>query len=204
MTRVLLIEDHGVFRAGIASVLENTPEFTLVAAIDSGQAAVSAIDEYKPDIVLLDLRLPDVSGLEILRRLKAAGSTIKVIVVSSHDSDHVIRQALALGARGYVFKRAGVVQLLAALKAVSQGRTYLSADAEAELAQHLNQRTLSAREIQILRFAAQGMTNAQIGKQLTIAERTVKFHINSIMQKLEASDRTHAVALALRRGILEL
>jgi DNA-binding NarL/FixJ family response regulator len=193
-----------VFRAGVAAVLENTPDFVLVAAIDAGQAAIAAIDEHKPDIVLLDLRLPDVSGLDILRHLKAAGSTVRVIVVSSHDSDHVIRQALALGARGYVVKRAGVVQLMAALKAVSQGRTYLSPDAEAQLAEHMNQATLSAREIQILRLAAQGMTNAQIGKQVSISERTVKFHMNSILQKLQAADRTHAVALALRRGILEL
>ncbi|MDX2020753.1 MAG: response regulator transcription factor [Deltaproteobacteria bacterium] len=204
MTRILLIEDHGVFRAGVAAVLENTPEFVLVAAIDAGQGAIAAIDEHKPDIVLLDLRLPDVSGLEILRHLRAAGSPVKVIVVSSHDSDHVIRQAMALGARGYVVKRAGVVQLLAALKAVSQGRTYLSPDAEAQLAEHLNQATLSAREIQILRLAAQGMTNVQIGKEVSISERTVKFHINSILQKLQAADRTHAVALALRRGILDL
>lgn len=193
-----------MFRAGVAAVLENTPEFVLVAAIDAGQGAIAAIDEHKPDIVLLDLRLPDVSGLEILRHLRAAGSPVKVIVVSSHDSDHVIRQAMALGARGYVVKRAGVVQLLAALKAVSQGRTYLSPDAEAQLAEHLNQATLSAREIQILRLAAQGMTNAQIGKEVSISERTVKFHINSILQKLQAADRTHAVALALRRGILDL
>lgn len=202
--RVLLVEDHGVVRVGIASVLSELSEFAIVGTVDSGEAALASIAALHPDIVLLDLRLPDISGLEVLRRLRASGSKTQVIVLSSHDSDQVIRQAMALGARGYVVKRAGVTPLLQALRAVASGRSFLSEDAQQQLTEHVNEASLSAREIQILRLAAQGLTNAQIGKQTNISERTVKFHINSVLQKLEANDRTHAVALALRRGILEL
>jgi len=204
VTKVLLVDDHGVVREGISSVFELTTQFCLVGSVGSGEGAMRAIERFKPDVVLLDLRLPDISGLEVLRRLRGAASKVKVIVLSSNDSDQTIRQALDLGARGYVLKRAGVVPLLEALHAVTQGRIYLSAEAEAQLAEHLTDAPLSAREIQILRLVAQGLTNVQIGKQTDITERTVKFHINSVLQKLQAADRTHAVTIALRRGFLEL
>lgn len=203
VSKVLLVDDHGVIREGISSVFELTGEFCLVGAVDSGEAAMRAIERLHPDIVLLDLRLPDVSGLEVLRRLRSAASTVKVIVLSSNDSDQTIRQALDLGARGYVVKRAGVAPLLEALAAVKQGLVYLSADAQAQLAEYANSTPLSAREIQILRLVAQGLTNVEIGKRTGITERTVKFHINSVLQKLHAADRTHAVAVAMRRGFLE-
>jgi two-component system, NarL family, response regulator len=204
VTKVLLVDDHGVVREGISSVFELSGQFCLVGSVGCGEAAFRAIERFEPDVVLLDLRLPDISGLEVLRRLRLAASKVKVIVLSSNDSDQTIRQALDLGARGYVVKRAGVVPLLEALEAVAAGRIYLSADAEAQLSEHLTDETLSAREIQILRLAAQGLTNVQIGKKTDITERTVKFHMTSLMQKLKAGDRTHAVSIALRRGFFEL
>ena len=202
--RVLLVEDHGFVRAGIASLFASSGDFELVAAVGSGAAAIPAIEQHAPDVVLLDLNLPDVPGLEILRRLRSAGSAAKVVVVTSHDSADVIRQALALGARGYVFKRSGVAPLFEALRTVAAGKTYLSPEAEAQVAAHANDEPLSAREIQILRLAAQGLSNAEIGRRCSISERTVKFHVGSILQKLDAADRAHAVAIALRRGVLDV
>lgn len=203
-TRVLLVDDHGVVREGVASVVENLAEFSLVASLDSGLAGLAAIEQMQPDIVLLDLHLPDISGLEVLRRLRAAGNEVAVLVITSTDSDHTVRQALALGARGYFVKSAGAEALAQALRTVVQGRRYLSAEASEQLAGHIESELLNTREIHILRLASLGLTNGQIGKELDLSERTVKFHINSVFHKLNVTDRTAAVVVALRRGILDL
>lgn len=202
-TTVLLVEDHGVVREGVAAVLENLDDFELVGAIDSGLAAVEAISRLSPDLLLLDLRLRDVSGMEVMRRLRASGSDVPVVVMTSSDSDHTIRQALALGARGYLLKSSGADALVLALRTVAGGGRYVSPEATDQLADTVDSMTLSAREIQILRLASDGLTNGDIGGQLGITERTVKFHLNSVFQKLGTRDRTAAVAVAMRRGILE-
>lgn len=202
-TKVLLVEDHGVVREGVAAVLDNLDDFELVGAVDSGLAAVDAVGRLRPDLLLLDLRLRDISGIEVMRRLRAAGIDVPVVVQTSSDSDHMIRQALALGARGYLLKSSGADALVVALRTVASGGRYVSPEAKEQLADTVDSMALSAREIQILRLASEGLTNGDIGRELEITERTVKFHLNAVFQKLGTRDRTAAVAVAMRRGILD-
>jgi two-component system, NarL family, response regulator len=202
--RVLIADDHAVVRAGIAAVVGNLAGFELVGSVETGLAALTAIETVKPDIVMLDLHLPDISGLEVLRRLRGSSNEFAVLVITSTDSDHTVRQAIALGARGYFVKSAGADALVQALQSVSQGRRYLSPQASEQLVEHLESESLTAREIEVLRLASLGLTNGQIGKELEVSERTIKFHINAVFHKLKVSDRTAAVVIALKRGILDL
>ncbi len=202
--RVVIADDHAVVREGVAAVVGNLLGFSVVASVESGLLALEAVSALSPDIVMLDLHLPDISGLEVLRRLRASGSEVAVLVITSTDSDHTVRQALSLGARGFFVKSAGADALVKALQTVADGRRYLSVEASEQLVEHLDSESLSAREVEVLRLASLGLTNGQIGKELAVSERTVKFHINAVFQKLKVSDRTAAVVIALRRGILDL
>jgi two-component system, NarL family, response regulator len=202
--RVVIADDHAVVREGVAAVIGNLTDFSVVASVDAGHLALEAVASLSPDILMLDLHLPDISGLEVLRRLRASGNEVAVLVITSTDSDHTVRQALSLGARGYFVKSAGADALVKALQTVAGGRRYLSVEASEQLVEHLDSESLSAREVEVLRLASLGLTNGQIGKELAVSERTVKFHINTVFQKLKVSDRTAAVVIALRRGMIDL
>lgn len=203
VVKVLLVEDHAVVREGLVSVIGFLPECSLVGAVGGGAEALAAVQTLRPDVLLLDLHLPDMSGLEVLRRLRTVPAPPATLVLTSSDGDHTIRQALALGARGYFLKGGAAEALAQALQCVALGGRYLSPGASDQLVEHIDSPTLSLHETNILRFASMGLSNRQIADEMKISERTVKFHFNSVFAKLKTTDRTSAVVIALRRGILE-
>jgi DNA-binding NarL/FixJ family response regulator len=176
----------------------------MIGAAGSGAEALEFFRKVQPDITLVDLRLPDMSGHELTRQLLAQSSNARVIVLTSFEGDADIERALAAGARGYVVK--GMVRegLLGAIRAVHAGKKHVHGPVAEKLAEHLGSEKLSARELQVLREMAAGKRNKEIGAELSIAEDTVKMHVKNILEKLQVSDRTEAVTVALRRGILHL
>ena len=202
-TRVLLVEDHGVVRAGLEAVIGTMEGFSLVGSADSGLAALALVVALAPDLVVLDLHLPDISGLEVLRRLRTQGTQTPVFVLTSSDSDHIARQALNLGANGFCIKRSDPEELVSALQAVAEGRRYVPAQISIQLLNLTDSEALSSREVEVLRMASLGLTNRQIGAELNITERIVKFHFSCVFQKMNTTDRTAAVTMAIRRGLLD-
>lgn len=202
--RVLSVDDHPIVREGLASILALQTDMEMIGAAGSGAEALELFRKMQPDITLVDLRLPDMSGHELTRQLLAQSSNARVIVLTSFEGDADIERALAAGARGYVVK--GMVRegLLGAIRAVHAGKKHVHGPVAEKLAEHLGSEKLSARELQVLREMAAGKRNKEIGAELSIAEDTVKMHVKNILEKLQVSDRTEAVTVALRRGILHL
>jgi|HubBroStandDraft_1064217.scaffolds.fasta_scaffold70209_2 DNA-binding NarL/FixJ family response regulator len=202
--RVLCVDDHPIVREGLASILALQTDMEMIGAAGSGAEALEFFRKVQPDITLVDLRLPDMSGHELTRQLLAQSSNARVIVLTSFEGDADIERALAAGARGYVVK--GMVRegLLGAIRAVHAGKKHVHGPVAEKLAEHLGSEKLSARELQVLREMAAGKRNKEIGAELSIAEDTVKMHVKNILEKLQVSDRTEAVTVALRRGILHL
>jgi DNA-binding NarL/FixJ family response regulator len=202
--RVLCVDDHPIVREGLASILALQTDMEMIGAAGSGTEALEFFRKTQPDITLVDLRLPDMSGHELTRQLLAQSSNARVIVLTSFEGDADIERALAAGARGYVVK--GMVRegLLGAIRAVHAGKKHVHGPVAEKLAEHLGSEKLSARELQVLREMAAGKRNKEIGAELSIAEDTVKMHVKNILEKLQVSDRTEAVTVALRRGILHL
>jgi DNA-binding NarL/FixJ family response regulator len=202
--RVLCVDDHPIVREGLASILALQTDMEMIGAAGSGAEALELFRKMQPDITLVDLRLPDMSGHELTRQILAQSSNARVIVLTSFEGDADIERALAAGARGYVVK--GMVRegLLGAIRAVHAGKKHVHGPVAEKLAEHLGSEKLSARELQVLREMAAGKRNKEIGAELSIAEDTVKMHVKNILEKLQVSDRTEAVTVALRRGILHL
>jgi DNA-binding NarL/FixJ family response regulator len=202
--RVLCVDDHPIVREGLASILALQTDMEMIGAAGSGAEALEFFRKVQPDITLVDLRLPDMSGHELTRQLLAQSSNARVIVLTSFEGDADIERALAAGARGYVVK--GMVRegLLGAIRAVHAGKKHVHGPVAEKLAEHLGSEKLSERELQVLREMAAGKRNKEIGAELSIAEDTVKMHVKNILEKLQVSDRTEAVTVALRRGILHL
>ena len=202
--RVLCVDDHPIVREGLASIFALQTDMEMIGAAGSGAEALEFFRKVQPDITLVDLRLPDMSGHELTRQLLAQSSNARVIVLTSFEGDADIERALAAGARGYVVK--GMVRegLLGAIRAVHAGKKHVHGPVAEKLAEHLGSEKLSARELQVLREMAAGKRNKEIGAELSIAEDTVKMHVKNILEKLQVSDRTEAVTVALRRGILHL
>jgi DNA-binding NarL/FixJ family response regulator len=198
------VDDHPIVREGLASILALQTDMEMIGAAGSGAEALEFFRKVQPDITLVDLRLPDMSGHELTRQLLAQSSNARVIVLTSFEGDADIERALAAGARGYVVK--GMVRegLLGAIRAVHAGKKHVHGPVAEKLAEHLGSEKLSARELQVLREMAAGKRNKEIGAELSIAEDTVKMHVKNILEKLQVSDRTEAVTVALRRGILHL
>lgn len=201
-TKIVLVEDHDVVRDGLVAILQNMPECVLLSAVKTGSEALEAADRLHPDLMLLDLHLPDISGLEVMRVLRTKPGHPLFMVLTSFDGDHTIRQAIDLGATGYFVKSGGWDDLRAALRVVIDGGRYISARAAEQLMENLSSEPITAREVQILQFASFGLSNQQIAVELGLSERTVKFHFKTLFGKLKVSDRTSAVVTALRRGIL--
>lgn len=202
--RVMIVDDHGIVREGLAAVIRTDPELTLVASLESGQEALDQYEQHAPDVVLLDLRMPTMDGLTTLERLKRRHPSSRVLMLSSHAGDDAIAKALAAGALGYVLKTMSVTDILASIHAAKRGRVAPHPTVAGQLAQRVFFEQLSDREVEVLHRVAQGESNKEIAHNLGISESTVKNHINHIMSKLSASDRTQAVTIAVQRGIIDL
>ena len=202
--RVLCVDDHPLLREGIAAIIGNQPDMLLLAEASTGCEAIQKYREHQPDVTLMDLRLPDMSGIDSLIAIRAEFPDARVIIVTTYEGDVEIQRALGAGARGYMLKSMPPRDLVEGIRSVHAGKKRIPQEVANQVAEHLGEETLSEREVEVLRRVAGGNRNRDIAEQLFISEETVKVHIKHIMEKLYASDRTQAVAIAVRRGIIQL
>ena len=202
--RIVIVDDHAIVREGLMAIFASQPDMQVVAMASTARAGLEAVAEHQPNVVLLDLRLPQFDGLSAVSVFKERFPKLRVLMLSSADGDKAIEACLAAGAKGYVLKSSPADVLLAAIRAVCAGETFLSPEIADELAGHLGSADLTPREIEILEAVSEGQSNADIAGALGVAEKTVKNHLSSVFAKLGASDRTHAVTIGLQRGIIDL
>ncbi len=191
-------------REGIAAIINTQSDMRLVASACSGAEGIHKFRELRPDVTLMDLRLPDLSGIEAIIAIRTEFSDARIVVLTTFEGDVEIHRALEAGARGYLLKSMPPAHMVETIRQVYAGKKRVPPEVAAQLAEHLSDEALSAREIDVLRQVAEGNRNRDIGAQLFISEETVKVHLKHIMQKLGAGDRTQAVAIAIRRGIIRL
>ena len=201
---ILTVEDHPVFREGLATIIGSEPDLCLVAQAANAMEAIAAFRRHRPDITLMDLRLPGTNGTDTLITIRGEYPDARIIMLTTSDSDGDIQRALRAGASAYILKSMPKKELLEVVRSVHAGRRYVPADVAARLAEHLGEEDLTARELEVLRLIRDGYRNKQIADQLAIAETTVNFHIKNLVGKLGANDRTHAVTIAVRRGLLQI
>ena len=201
---VFCVDDHPLLREGIAAIINNQPDMMLVAEASNGCEAIQKFREHQPDVTLMDLRLPDMSGIDALIAIRTEFPEAHVIMLTTFEGDVEIRRALEAGARGYMLKSMPPAKLMEVIRQVHAGKKRIATEVAAHLAEHLGDETLTEREIEVLRYVAGGNRNRDIAERLFISEETVKVHVKHIMEKLGASDRTQAVAIAIRRGIIQL
>jgi DNA-binding NarL/FixJ family response regulator len=202
--RVLCVDDHPLLREGIATMIESQPDMRLVAEASNGREAIERFREHRPDVTLMDLRLPDMSGIDTMIGIRNESPEARVLMLTTFEGDVEIHRALEAGARGYLLKSMPPRELAEAIRQVHAGRKSIPPVVAAHIAEHLSEEALTVREIEVLRHIAGGNRNKDIAERLFISEETVKVHVKHVMEKLGASDRTQAVAIALRRGIIEL
>jgi DNA-binding NarL/FixJ family response regulator len=202
--RVLCVDDHPVVRDGIAAIINLQRDMMLAGAAATGGEALEKFLELRPDVALVDLQLPDMSGFELIKKIRAKSPNARIIVLSSHEGDVDIQRALEAGAQGYVVK--GIVrgELLESIRSVHAGKRRLPAAVAQKLAEHMADEPISPRELDVLSLMAAGKRNKEIASELSIAEDTVKMHVRNILSKLQVNDRTEAVTVALRRGVIHL
>lgn len=202
--RILSVEDHPIFREGLATIIGSQQDMTLVAQAANAREAVEQFRIHRPDITLMDLRLPGRSGTDALVEILSDFPRARIIMLTTSDGDGEIQLALRAGAAAYVLKSMPKNDLLGVIRSVHSGGRHIPADVAARLAEHLGDENLTTRELEVLRLIRDGHRNKQIADELAISETTVNFHIKNLVDKLQANDRTHAVTIALRRGILEI
>lgn len=202
--RILSVEDHPVFREGLITIISSQPDMLLVAQAGNAIEAVAEYRRHRPDITLMDLRLPGTNGIDTLISIRGEYPDARVIILTTADSDGEIQRALRAGASGYVLKSMPKNELLDVIRSVHSGRRYVPPQVAARLAEHIGEEDLTQRELEVLRLIRDGYRNKQIADRLAIAETTVNFHIKNLVEKLQANDRTHAVTIALRRGLLQI
>ncbi|MGO9516927.1 MAG: response regulator [Candidatus Korobacteraceae bacterium] len=202
--RVLSVDDHPLLREGIATLINNQPDMCIVGEASSGREALERFRELHPDITLMDVRLPDMSGIDAMIAIRKEFPEARVIMLTTSEGDVEVQRALEGGARGYMLKSMPPKDLVEAIRQVHAGKKRIPPSIAAHLAEHYSDESLTAREIEVLQQIAGGNRNRDIGERLFISEETVKVHIKHIMDKLGASDRTQAVAIAVRRGIIHL
>jgi DNA-binding NarL/FixJ family response regulator len=202
--RILTVDDHQLLREGIAAVLEGQPDMVLIGQAGNGLEAIESFRQHRPDVTLMDLRMPDMSGIEAITAIRAEFPNARIIVLTTYAGDVQAAGALKAGASGYLLKNLVRKELLDTIRIVHAGKRRVPPEIATEIAEHVADDALTEREIEVLRRVAAGKSNKVIAAELDISEGTVKTHMKSILPKLDASDRTHAVMIALKRGILDL
>ena len=204
MIRILAVDDHQLLREGIAAVLEAQEDMTLIGQASTGREAIESFRRLTPDVTLMDLRMPDMNGIEAITTIRAEFPRARVIVLTTYAGDAQAAAALKAGASGYLLKSLVRKELIETIRAVHAGKRRVPAEIATEIAEHVADDSLTNREIEVLRGVASGKSNKLIAAELDISEGTVKTHMKSILPKLDAADRTHAVMIALKRGILDI
>jgi DNA-binding NarL/FixJ family response regulator len=202
--RVICVDDHPLVRKGVASLLASAPDMALVAEGANGRDAVSLFREFKPDVALMDLRMPVMDGIDATRAIRAEFPEARIIALTSYDGDQDIYRALEAGVRGYLLKETVHTDVLQAIRTVRSGKLLVPPDVAGRLNSYFPRRALTPRETEVLELVAGGLGNKEIADRLGTAAGTIKIHIQNILEKLDAADRTQAVTIALQRGILHL
>jgi two-component system NarL family response regulator len=201
---VLLVDDHALLRTGVANIINQEPDLLVVAEAGDGVEAVEAFERYHPDVTLLDLRMPRMEGVEVVRQLRERDPRARVIVLTTYDTDDEISRALKAGAKAYVLKDISAEDLVGCIRDVLAGKTYIAPAAAAKLAEGVTRVQLTPREMAALKLMADGKANKEIASALDISERTVKTHLGHLFEKLGVTSRTEAVKVATRRGLVRL
>ena len=202
--RILSVDDHPLLREGVAALLASQPDMTLVAEASNGREALEQYRKHRPDVTLMDLQMPDMNGLDAMIAICTEFPAARIIVLTTYKGDVQVMRALKAGARAYLLKGLLRKELLETIRIVHAGQKRILPEVATQLAEHATDDSLSSREVQVLRLISGGNANKQIAAQLSITEETVKGHIKNILAKLGANDRTHAVTIGLKRGIIQL
>jgi DNA-binding NarL/FixJ family response regulator len=202
--RVFSVDDHPLLREGIATLIKTQPDMVLVAEASTGRDAIQQFQKHQPDVTLMDVRLPDMNGIDVMIAIRNQFPEARIIMLTTFEGDVEIQRALQSGARGYMLKSMPPQELLDVIRQVHSGKKRIPPVIAAELAEHLSDEALTEREIEVLQQVADGHRNRDIAERLFISEETVKVHIKHIMEKLGANDRTQALAIGIRRGIIQL
>lgn len=202
--RVLVVDDHAVVRNGLMLMVQHESGMIPIAEASTGAEAIALFHQHQPDVTLMDLRLPDLSGVEAITTIRQAFSDARIIILTTYDGDEDIYRGLQVGAKGYLLKDTQLDEITNAIRVVHAGKKYISSEVGAKLSERINASQLSNRECQVLRLVAKGKSNREIGELLNVAEGTIKMHLNHILTKLQVNDRTQAVVTALKRGIIQI
>lgn len=202
--RILVADDHLVYRMGIRSLVGNEPGMKVVGEATDGASAIELYRKLQPDVMLLDLRMPQKGGIDVVQTIRAEFPEARILVVTSYQTEEEIYQVLRAGALGYILKDMGREMLIEAIQSVQAGMRWVSPTIQRQFAERSVRETLTPREVEVMRLLAKGLTNREIANVFNIAESTVKNHVNSLLAKLDVSDRTEAVTLCLMRGIVKL
>ena len=202
--RVLLADDHQVVRVGLRTIIDAEPDMQVVAEAADGRSTIAAFTQHRPDIVLLDLRMPGLSGAHVITEIRKLNPKAHIIVVTTYDADEDVSRAMQAGARGYLLKDTFTEGLLDAIRSVHAGRRLIDPQLAARLADRVNERSLTSREVAVIDRVARGKTNREIAVDLSMGPETVKAHLKHIFSKLEVRDRTEAALVAVQRGLIKL
>jgi len=202
--RILIADDHPIVREGLVAIIQRRTDMTVVGEAATGREAVELYHQTKPDIILMDLRMPEMDGVEAIQAIRGKDPNARIIILTTYDSDEDIYRGLRSGARAYLLKDAGREALLEAIRAVHAGKALIPGHVAAKLAERMMEPDLTPREIEVLNLLAQGKTNRQIARELGVALGTVKSHVNNILTKMGAEDRTQAATLAIKRGLIRV
>src|SRR5262250_1432235 len=202
--RILVVDDHPIVRQGVAGLVGGQPDMSIVGQASNGREAIQQFRAHHPDVVVMDLQMPEMSGLDALMAIRDEVPEARIIMLTTYAGDAQVLRAMKAGARGYLLKNALHRELLEAIRAVHSGRKLLSAEASFEVAEHATDDALTPAEVRVLQLIAQGNANKEIAEQLSVSEETVKGQVRNILSKLGARDRTHAAMIGLKRGIIEV